>query len=91
MELQLHQPIETTVVVKPAINAAVQYMIVNFGTEEWGTARILLLDEDGNAIAAEDVNVTLAESEAWEGDDTYILNLALQKLGLSSQVSPLKK
>jgi hypothetical protein len=89
MELQLNKPIETTVVVKPAINAAVQYMIVNFTDNEWGVARVLLLDEDNNAIAAHDVPITVEESENWTGDDLYILTLALEKLGISSQVAPM--
>lgn len=82
MELHLHKPIESTSVVKPAIKAAVQYVIVNFGEAEWGTARVLLLDEDNNAIAAHDVAITVAESEGWTGDDAYILSLATKKLGL---------
>lgn len=89
MELQLHKPIETTVVVKPAINAAVQYMIVNFTENEWGVARVLLLDEDNNAVAAHDVVMTEEESHAWEGSDIYVLTLALEKLGISSAVAPM--
>jgi hypothetical protein len=82
MELHLHQQITSTPVVKPAIKAAVQYVIVNFGETEWATARVLLLDEDNNAIAAHDVAITVEESEQWQGDDAYVLALALQKLGL---------
>lgn len=82
MELHLHQQINSTPVVKPAIKAALQYVIVNFGESEWGTARVLLLDEDNNAIAAHDVAITAEESEGWQGDDAFILSLALQKLGL---------
>lgn len=89
MNLELHKPIETTVVVKPAVNAAVQYMIVNFSEAEWGVARVLLLDDENNAIAAHDVQITLEESEAWEGDDMYILKIALEKLGISSAVAPM--
>lgn len=83
MELNLHQPIEPTQTAKPAVNAAVQYVIVNFRPEEWATIRLLLLDEDGNANAAHDVVMTEQESALWEGDDTYVITLALQKLGLS--------
>jgi hypothetical protein len=89
MNLELHKPIETTVVVKPAVNAAVQYMIVNFSEDEWGVARVLLLDDENNAIAAHDMPITLEESEAWEGDDMYILKIALEKLGISSAVAPM--
>lgn len=82
-EIQLHKPIDPTQTQKPAVNAAVQYMIVNFNAEEWATIRVLLLDEDGLAVAAHDVPMTRAESEPWEGDDMYVLKLALQKLGMA--------
>lgn len=88
-ELQLHKPIEQIAVQKPAVNAAVQYMMVNFGVEEWATIRVLLLDEDGLAVAAHDVVMTEEESHAWEGSDIYVLTLALEKLGISSAVAPM--
>ena len=82
-EIQLHKPIEPMQTQKPAVNAAVQYMIVNFGESEWATIRLLLLDEDGLAVTAHDVAMTAEESRDWEGDDVYVLKLALQKLGLA--------
>ena len=88
-EIQLHKPIEPIQTQKPAVNAAVQYMMVNFGVDEWATIRVLMLDEDGLAVAAHDVPMSQAESEAWEGDDMYVLKLALDKLGISSEVAPM--
>jgi hypothetical protein len=83
MELQLHTTIAPQQAYKPIVRAAVQHLLVTFNADEWGTARILFLDEDNNALRAEDVVITLAESTNWKKDDTYILNLALNKLGLS--------
>lgn len=82
-EMQLHKPIEPMQTQKPAVSAAVQYMIVKFGESKWATIRLLLLDEDGLAVAAHDVPMTLEESNAWQGDDEYVLQIALQKLGMS--------
>lgn len=86
MELNLHKPIAPTTVQKPAVNAAVQYVIVNFRPDEWATIRMLLLDEDNNAIAAHDVIMTEEESAAWMGDDAYVLALATTKLNISDVV-----
>jgi hypothetical protein len=83
MELNLHAEIAPVQMQKPVVKAAVQYVIVNFNPEEWATARILFLDEDNLALRAEDVAITVEESQAWEGDDGYILALALQKLGVA--------
>lgn len=75
--------IETTLapmqVSKPVVKAACQYLIVNFLPEEWGTARINFLDEDNRIVVAHDVPITEAESQGWQGDDQYVLTLALQK------------
>lgn len=84
MQLNLSQPIASVQIQKPAVKAAVQYVIVNFDAKEWATIRLLLLDADGNAIAAHDVPMTLAESQAWAGDDKYVLTLALKKLGINN-------
>lgn len=82
MQLNLSQPIASVQIQKPAVKAAVQYVIVNFDAKEWGTIRLLLLDADGNAIAAHDVPMTLQESTNWTGGDEYVLKLALGKLGM---------
>lgn len=74
--------IAPTVLAKPATKAAVQYVLVQFQAAEWATIRVNLLDEDDRALQAYDVPMTLQESKAWKGDDTYVLNLALSKLGL---------
>lgn len=82
MQLNLSQPIASVQIQKPAVKAAVQYVIVNFDANEWATIRLLLLDADGNAIAAHDVPMTLQESASWTGGDEYVLKLALGKLGM---------
>lgn len=82
MQLNLSQPIASVQIQKPAVKAAVQYVIVNFDANEWATIRLLLLDADGNAIAAHDVPMTLQESSKWTGGDEYVLKLALGKLGM---------
>lgn len=80
----LTQPIKPTQVAKPVVKAAVQYMIVNFNPTEWATIRLNLLDEDGAAVIAHDVPMTFEESQGWTGGDEYVINLALQKLGIST-------
>lgn len=89
MELNIHQPIAPTQTQKPAVNAAVQYVIVNFNPNEWATIRLLLIDEDGNANAAHDVVMTEEESQAWQGDDQYVITLALNKLKLGANGQPI--
>ena len=86
MELNLHKPIAPVTTQKPAVKAAVQYVVVNFKPDEWATIRLLLLDEDNNAIAAHDVPMTSEESALWTGDDAYVLSLATMKLNISDQV-----
>lgn len=74
--------IQPPLVSKPVVTAAVQYVNVKFVPSEWATIRVIFLDEDGKIVIAHDVTMTLEESQLWLGDDTYVLNLALQKLGI---------
>jgi hypothetical protein len=83
MEINLHTEIQPVQMQKPVVKAAVQYLYVNFKNDEWATARILFLDHDNVALRSEDVVITAEESQLWEGDDGYILTLALQKLGIA--------
>ena len=78
----IETPLAPMQVSKPVVKAACQYLIVNFLPEEWGTARINFLDEDNRIVVAHDVTITEAESQGWQGDDQYVLTLALQKLGV---------
>lgn len=81
---ELSLTIAPTIVAKPAVKAAVQYVLVQFQQPtEWATIRVNLIDEDGRIMQAHDVPMTYEESQAWTGDDTYVLNLALTKLGIS--------
>lgn len=75
--------IKPTTVAKPVIKATVQYVLVQFQPTEWATIRVNLLDEDGRIMQAHDVPMTVEESQSWTGDDTYVLNIALQKLGIN--------
>lgn len=71
------------VVNKPAVKATVDSVIVQFKRpEEWGTVRVIFFDENDTLVQAYNVAITYEESQAWTGDDTYVLNLALQKLGI---------
>lgn len=79
---ELSLTIAPTVVAKPVIKASVQYVLVQFQPTEWATIRVNLIDEDGRIMQAHDVPMTQEESQAWTGDDTYVLNLALTKLGI---------
>lgn len=75
--------IQPTTFYKPAVKAKLDYVAVQITEENWGRIRVLFLDDEDRAIAAEDVPMTLEESEGWQGDDSYVLTLALQKLGIS--------
>lgn len=76
--------IQPTVFYKPAVKAKLDYVTVEVTEENWGRIRVLFLDDENRAIAAQDVPMTLEESESWAGDDSYVLMLALQKLGIST-------
>ncbi len=77
------QPVETS---KPATVALCQFVIVNFGEgDQYAHCRILLNDEDGSTVASHQVNFTAEELAGWGTDDTFVINLALDKLGIAHQ------
>jgi hypothetical protein len=84
MQLQTPiQPIETS---KPAVEAVCQFVIVQFGEgEQYANARIMLNDEDGKTVSSHQVNFTEEELAGWGTDDLFVLNLALDKLGIAHQ------
>lgn len=79
----MQRDIQPTAFYKPAVKAKLGYVNVEITNENWGSIRVLFLDDEDRAIAAHDVPITLEESEGWQGDDSYVLTLALQKLGIS--------
>lgn len=77
------QPVETS---KPATLAICQFVIINFGEgDQYAHCRILLNDEDGGTVASQQVNFTEEELADWGTDDTFVINLALDKLGIAHQ------
>jgi hypothetical protein len=80
---KLNKNITPRTIGKPATRAVCQYVNVQFlNNAEYATARINLLDVDGRVVASHDVAFTEAELSAWGTDDTFVLNLALSKLGI---------
>lgn len=68
---------------KPARRAVCQNVTINFlNGAEYASARINLLDEDDRVVASHDVSFTESELEKWGSDDSFVLNLALSKLGI---------
>lgn len=77
------QPVETS---KPAVEAICQYVVVQFGQgDQYAHCRILLNDENGSTVASHQVNFTEEELAGWGTDDTSVINLALDKLGIAHQ------
>ena len=71
------------VVNKPAVKAIVDSITVQFvRPEEWGIVRVIFFDENDTPVQAYNVAMSYEESQAWTGDDTYVLDLALTKLGI---------
>jgi hypothetical protein len=83
MNTQIQQPIQPTNIVKPAIKAQLKSVDVRFGPgEEYATISILLLNEDDRHVITRMVQMTVEESEQWGTDDSYLLQFAIDKLGL---------
>jgi len=69
---------------KPSVEVSCQYVIVQFGEgDQYATARINFLDEDKTVNAAYDVAFTAEELESWGTDDTFVIDSALVKLGVT--------
>lgn len=82
----LTQPIDPIPTSKPATVAICQYVVVQFGQgDQYANCRILLNDEDGSTVASHEVKFTEQELAGWSTDDTYVINLALTKLGIAHQ------
>lgn len=65
---------------KPAVQAQIQYVIVNFTDgEDYAQARLNFVDEDGRINVAYDVNFTADELADWGNDDQILLAKALAK------------
>jgi hypothetical protein len=60
-----------------------QYVIVNFTKDDnYATARINFLDEDGRIVKAYDVSFSEAELAEWGTDDSFVIHAAKAKLSL---------
>lgn len=80
---ELSIPITPVNTVKPAVKVQCQYVVISFAEgEDYATARINFLDEDDNVNLAYDVKFTAEELAGWSADDTFVINAALDKLGL---------
>jgi hypothetical protein len=80
---KLNKNITPRTIGKPARRAVCQNVTINFlNGAEYASARIHLLDEDNRVVASHDVAFSEAELSAWGTDDTFVLNLALSKLGV---------
>lgn len=84
--MNLQTPIQPVPSSKPAVEAICQFVVVQFGEgDQYAYARLLLNDEDGSTVATHQVNFTEEELAGWGADDTYVINLALDKLGIAHQ------
>lgn len=82
--MTLQTPIQPASTTKPATEAKMRGVIVTFGpNESYAYAHIELFDEDGETVAQQQVQFTEGELADWGTDDTFVLTLALQKLGLT--------
>ena len=77
--------ITPTSVVKPAVQAELHKVIFEFMPNKYAYAILVLLDEDNKPLEMKQVEFTLEEMNGWGQDDTYVLTLALQKLGMQTQ------
>lgn len=77
-------PITPAITNKPAVTANLKFVTITFlPNEHYGYAHLELIDEDGMAVAQQQVQFTEAELADWGTNDTFVLTLALQKLGLT--------
>lgn len=82
--MNLQTPIQPVPSSKPAVEAICQFVVVQFGEgEQYAYSRILLNDEDGTTVATHEVKFTEEELAGWGTDDTFVLDLALTKLGIA--------
>lgn len=82
--MHLETPIQPTPTNKPAIEAKLKFVTTLFQPGlNYAFAHVELFDEDGATVAQHQVQFTEAELADWGTDDTFVLNLALQKLGLT--------
>lgn len=77
--------ITPTVVSKPAVKAELHRVVFEFMSNTYAYAIVMLLDEDNKPLEMKQVEFTLEEMNGWGQDDTYVLTLALQKLGMQTQ------
>jgi hypothetical protein len=83
MENTIISQIESTQIHKPAVTAKVQSVTVIFQSDIWARINLVLFDEAGALVDNPTVDINEEESAGWVDDDRYILQLALNKLGLT--------
>lgn len=82
--MTLQTPIQPTNATKPAVEAVMRFVTITFKPEEqYAYCHLELYDEDNVPVAQHQVQFTEAELADWGTDDTFVLTLALQKLGLT--------
>lgn len=78
----IQKPIQSFTVIKPAVTARMANVTVNFNPQNYASGMLMLFDEDGKMVTTYNVNFTLEEMNLWGEDDNYVLDLALQKVGI---------
>lgn len=82
--MQLETPITPVNASKLATQAILKFVTVTFNqNDSYAFAHVDLQDEDGASVAQRQVGFTEKELANWGADDTFVLTLALQKLGLT--------
>jgi hypothetical protein len=82
--MALEQPIEETVIVKPAVLLKIEQVIVRFMEQDsYATAIYSLLNDDNVPVTTQPIGLTEAELSGWEADDQFVVDLIKTKLNLS--------
>lgn len=82
--MALIAPIQPSNTSKPAVEAKLKFVNTLFQPGDgYAFAHVELFDEDGLTVAQHQVQFTEAELADWGTDDSFVLTLALQKLGLT--------
>lgn len=81
----MNQQIEGKEYVKPATAMVVRRMVIELGDGAipYGRCSVELYDNEGNVIRNEQVEFTKEELDPWADDDTVLIPLVAEKLGLT--------
>ena len=75
----------TDVTLEPVIATTIQYSVMELALNSYVTIRVTFFNANGNPVKHETVKIEGEEYSAWGVDDSYLTNLVLQKLGLTSE------